>query len=100
MSQLLPCRTAGLSAGHLGIAELHDVGLWDQVIDEVNGRRIRIGDGWLTDFASCNYLGFDLEPRIQHAVSATVARWATHPSWSRMLGSPRLYPQLEERLAE
>jgi 7-keto-8-aminopelargonate synthetase-like enzyme len=28
-----------------------------------------------------------------------VKRWGTHPSWSRLLGSPRLYPEIEERLA-
>ncbi len=26
----------------------------DAVIDEVAGRRIRVGDRWLADFASCN----------------------------------------------
>src|SRR5919112_45010 len=88
-----------LSPGHRGVAALHDAGLWDQVIEEIDGRRIRIGDHWLTDFASCNYLGFDLDPQIQAAVTEQVARWGTHPSWSRMLGSPRLYPELEERLA-
>jgi len=29
----------------------------DAVIDEQDGRRIRIGERWLFDFASCNYLG-------------------------------------------
>jgi 8-amino-7-oxononanoate synthase len=89
-----------LSPGQAGIADLHDAGLWDQVIDEIDGRRIRIGDRWLTDFASCNYLGLDLDPQIQAAVTDQVARWGTHPSWSRMLGSPRLYPELEDRLAD
>ena len=27
-------------------------------------------------------------------------RWGTHPSWSRLLGNPRLYPDIEERLTE
>lgn len=89
-----------MSAGHRGIAALHDAGLWDQVIEEIDGRRIRIGADWLTDFASCNYLGFDLDPEIQAAIGEQVARWGTHPSWSRMLGSPRVYPELEDRLAE
>ena len=40
----------------------------DAVINEQNGRRIRIGDRWLFDFASCNYLGFDLDPEIIDAV--------------------------------
>jgi len=72
----------------------------DAVIEAVDGRRIRIGDRWLADFASCNYLGFDLEPEIIAAVPDYLARWGTHPSWSRLLGSPVLYEQIEERLTE
>ncbi|MFF7777186.1 aminotransferase class I/II-fold pyridoxal phosphate-dependent enzyme [Streptomyces tanashiensis] len=72
----------------------------DAVIDEVEGRRIRVGDDWLVDFASCNYLGFDLEPAIIEAIEPEVRRWGTHPSWSRLIGSPRLYPRIEERLTE
>ncbi|GAA4707661.1 pyridoxal phosphate-dependent aminotransferase family protein [Phytohabitans rumicis] len=74
--------------------------MFDAVIDEVDGRRIRVGDDWLVDFASCNYLGFDLDPEIAAAIGGAVARWGTHPSWSRLLGSPRLYPEIEERLTE
>jgi len=72
----------------------------DAVIDEVDGRMIRIGDQWLADFASCNYLGFDLDKQIIDAVPEALARWGTHPSWSRLLGSPVLYEQIEERLTE
>lgn len=71
----------------------------DAVIEEIDGRMIRIGDKWLADFASCNYLGFDLERDIIDAVPAYLDRWGTHPSWSRLLGSPVLYEQIEERLA-
>ena len=71
----------------------------DAVIDEIDGRMIRIGDRWLADFASCNYLGFDLDREIIDAIPAYVERWGTHPSWSRLLGSPVLYGQIEERLA-
>jgi len=71
----------------------------DAVIEEIDGRMIRVGDRWLADFASCNYLGFDLEREIINAIPQYLARWGTHPSWSRLLGSPVLYPQLEERLA-
>jgi 8-amino-7-oxononanoate synthase len=70
------------------------------VIEAIDGRRIRIGDRWLADFASCNYLGFDLEPEIIAAVPVEIAKWGTHPSWSRLLGSPVLYEQIEERLTE
>ncbi len=73
--------------------------MMDAVIDEQVGRRIRIGDRWLTDWASCNYLGFDLDEEIIAAVPEYLARWGTHPSWSRLLGNPALYPLIEERLA-
>ncbi len=72
----------------------------DAVIDEIDGRQVRIGDTWLADFASCNYLGFDLDPEIAAAIPVQVERWGTHPSWSRLLGSPALYPEIEERLTE
>ena len=70
----------------------------DAVIDEIDGRMIRIGDHWLADFASCNYLGFDLDREIISAIPAYLDKWGTHPSWSRLLGSPVLYEEIEERL--
>src|SRR5437763_2823372 len=72
----------------------------DAVVEEIDGRMIRIGDQWLADFASCNYLGFDLDREIIDSVAPTLDRWGTHPSWSRLLGSPVLYEQIEERLTE
>ena len=75
-------------------------GLYDSVIEEIDGRRIRIGDDWLADFASCNYLGFDLDPEIMDSIAAQVSRWGTHPSWSRLLGNPRIYIDIEDRLTE
>ena len=74
--------------------------MYDAVIDEIDGRHIRVGNDWLIDFASCNYLGFDLDPQIMDAIDGQVRRWGTHPSWSRLLGNPRLYPEIEERLTE
>jgi 8-amino-7-oxononanoate synthase len=74
--------------------------MMDAVIDEVDGRMIRVGDKWLADFASCNYLGFDLDREIIETVPAYLDAWGTHPSWSRLLGSPLLYEQIEERLTE
>lgn len=72
--------------------------MYDAVIDEIDGRMIRIGDKWLADFASCNYLGLDLDPEVMDAVEPMVRRWGTHPSWSRLLGNPRPYVEIEERL--
>ena len=74
--------------------------MMDAVIDEQVGRKIRIGDRWLTDWASCNYLGFDLDEEIIATVPEYLAKWGTHPSWSRLLGNPVLYPQIEEQLTE
>jgi 8-amino-7-oxononanoate synthase len=72
----------------------------DAVIDEIDGRDIRIGDHWLTDYASCNYLGLDLDEEIINAVPEYLAKWGTHPSWSRLLGSPVLYEEIETKLTE
>ena len=72
----------------------------DAVIDRIDGRRIRVGDQWLADFASCNYLGFDLEPEIIAGIPRYLEQWGTHPSWSRLLGSPVLYERIEERLTD
>jgi 8-amino-7-oxononanoate synthase len=72
----------------------------DAVIDEQRGRQIRIGDRWLTDWASCNYLGFDFDEEIISAIPDYLARWGTHPSWSRLLGSPKLYIDIEEQLTQ
>lgn len=74
--------------------------LLDAVIDEQVGRRIRIGDRWLADFASSNYLGFDLDREIAEAVPEYLAAWGTQPSWTRMLGSPAPYRQIEEKVTE
>src|SRR5438270_1284095 len=89
-----------LAPGH-DLAELErSHPMTDAVIDELDGRMIRVGDQWLADFASCNYLGFDLEREIIDAIPPYLEKWGTHPSWSRRLGSPVLYTQIEERLAE
>ncbi|MEU6881607.1 aminotransferase class I/II-fold pyridoxal phosphate-dependent enzyme [Streptomyces sp. NPDC046712] len=72
----------------------------DAVIDQIDGRKLRVEEEWLVDFASCNYLGFDLDPEIMAAIGPHVRSWGTHPSWSRLIGSPRLYPRIEERLTE
>lgn len=72
--------------------------MFDAVIEEVDGRRIRIGSRWLIDFSSSNYLGLDLDPEIIEAIPAYLRRWGTQPSWPRLLGSPALYGLLEDQL--
>jgi 8-amino-7-oxononanoate synthase len=72
----------------------------DAVVDEVDGRMMRVGDNWLADFASCNYLGLDLDPEILAGVPEYLARWGTHPSWARGIASPVLYEQVEAEVAD
>ncbi len=73
--------------------------LYDRVCTRQRGRQIEIDGRWLTDFASCNYLGLDLHPEVIARVQQTVSEWGTHPSWARMACSPVLYEELEEKLA-
>lgn len=101
-----PAQTAGPAAAVVDVGDYAQLArmrgpnpMYDVVVDEIAGRRIRVGDHWLTDFASCNYLGFDLDPEIAAAVPGALARWGTHPSWSRMIASPRLTVDIEDRLA-
>ena len=61
----------------------------DAVIDEIDGREIRIGDQWLTDYASCNYLGLDLDPEIIEAVPEYLRKWGTHPGPGRVCWGAR-----------
>ncbi len=71
--------------------------MFDAVVEEIDGRRMRVGRKWLIDFASCNYLGFDLDEEIIDGMAPYLRRWGTHPSWARTVASPVLYEQIEER---
>jgi 8-amino-7-oxononanoate synthase len=72
----------------------------DAVVDEIDGRDIRVGGQWLTDYASANYLGFDVDEEIIDAIPEYLARWGTYPSWSRLLGNPVLLEEIEDRVTE
>ncbi|MFO0603423.1 MAG: pyridoxal phosphate-dependent aminotransferase family protein [Polyangiales bacterium] len=96
---LLARRAAG---GHETLLQLQrDGALYNVVVTEVDGRRVRAADGrWLVDFASCNYLGLDLDPEVAASIAPAVARYGTHPSWARLAAGPDLYGELEAALAE
>ncbi len=74
--------------------------LYDNVATEIRGRRIKVQGHWLDDFASCNYLGFDLRDDIMNSVMPALRAWGTHPSWARLACSPELYEVVERRLAQ
>jgi len=72
----------------------------DAVVEEIDGRRIQIDGHWLVDFASCNYLGLDLDLEVIAQVPAYLARWGTHPSWARGIASPEPYRRVEAAVSE
>ncbi len=67
----------------------------DAVIQEVKKRQIRVNEKWLTDFASCNYLGLDVHPEVMASVNDHIEKLTTYPGQSRLLGSPYLYEKIE-----
>jgi len=67
---------------------------------EIKGRKIRVSDDhWVVDFASCNYLGLDLDNEMEADVHENIQKWGVHPSWCRLVASPALYNEVEEKLA-
>lgn len=68
-------------------------------VDAQRGRQLLIDGRWVTDLASVNYLGLDLDPSVSGAVGPMVERWGTHPSWTRIVASPAPYHDLEAALA-
>lgn len=73
--------------------------MFDAEALEIKGRQIRFGSRWVADFASCNYLGFDLNDQIIESIEPALKKWGVHPSWCRLVASPNLYAQAEEALA-
>ena len=69
----------------------------DAIIQTVKKRQIRVNNKWLTDFASCNYLGFDVHPEVMAATMDHIQELSTYPGQSRLLGSPYLYEKIEEK---
>ena len=71
------------------------------IAQEVVGRKIRTdSEHWVIDFASCNYLGLDLDPEMDVDVGDAIKRWGVHPSWCRLVASPKIYEDAENTLAE
>ncbi|MCA0315565.1 MAG: pyridoxal phosphate-dependent aminotransferase family protein [Candidatus Melainabacteria bacterium] len=73
--------------------------MFDAEAKAIDGRKIKFGDKWFADFASCNYLGFDLDNEIIESIEPALKKWGVHPSWCRLVASPSLYVQAEELLA-
>lgn len=70
------------------------------IAQEIAGRKIRVSkDKWVIDFASCNYLGLDLDAEASDRVPQDIEKWGVHPSWCRLVASPEIYSKVEEKLA-
>jgi 8-amino-7-oxononanoate synthase len=71
-----------------------------RVVTEQQDRKVLIDGHWIIDFASCNYLGLDLHPKVKEAIPPALEKWGVHPSWTRLVASPVIYEELEEELAK
>ncbi|MEM9821310.1 MAG: aminotransferase class I/II-fold pyridoxal phosphate-dependent enzyme [Bacteroidota bacterium] len=69
----------------------------DQVL---NGRNIKIKNETLINFASCSYLGLEIDPRLKSAALDAVMRYGTQFSSSRAFISLGLYEELESLMSE
>jgi 8-amino-7-oxononanoate synthase len=74
--------------------------MFDADAQKIEGRKILFAGRWIADFASCNYLGFDLNEEIIESIEPALKKWGVHPSWCRLVASPSLYVQAEHLLAE
>ncbi len=70
------------------------------VVTEQIGRKVKVEGRWIFDFASCNYLGIDLQPEVMEAIPPALKKWGVHPSWTRAVASPGIYEDLEHALAD
>jgi 7-keto-8-aminopelargonate synthetase-like enzyme len=68
-------------------------------VSEQDGRNVKIGGRWYSDFASANYLGLDLHPEVLASIPDAIRRWGVHPSWTRAVASPQIYEDLEQEIA-
>ena len=87
-----------------GLAELQDrifrqIPQLGAIVSEQDGRNVKIGGRWYSDFASANYLGLDLHPEVLASIPDAIRRWGAHPSWTRAVASPQIYEDLEQEIA-
>ena len=88
------CDLAGRTATELGI------GLLDAEDEVLDGRSVRVRGQSALHFASCSYLGLELDPRLVEGVVDAVRRYGTQLSVSRAFLSAPPYAALEAMLGE
>ena len=66
-----------------------------------DGVKVREGDRWLVNFSSNDYLGLAQHPALKSAATASIKRWGTGSSASRLItGSTALHKALEQDIAD
>lgn len=68
------------------------------VIEEIDGRDVRIGERWLADFASNDWLGLGLDEEIIDAIPDYLARWGTRAGRISGDGASWLSARLQDEL--
>jgi 8-amino-7-oxononanoate synthase len=86
-------------------AQLQEVkakGQWRQLrMREGNGPRVLVDGRPVVSFASNDYLGLSVHPRVQAASAEAVARWGSGSGSSRLIvGNLGVHAELEEVIAE
>jgi len=70
-------------------------------VEEVNGDRIRVGDTWLWNLASNDYLGLARDIRVREAAAEAARNWGGGAGASPLVsGWTRLHQDLADALAE
>lgn len=74
---------------------------YNVIAKKIKGRKIKVSNNhWLTDFASCNYLGLDLDKEMDATILQEISKWGVHPSWCRLVASPNIYNEIEKKIAK
>jgi 7-keto-8-aminopelargonate synthetase-like enzyme len=73
-------------------------GLCDAEDEQLDGRTIRVRGRDVVTFASCSYLGLEMDPRLKAGAIDATRRYGTQFSSSRAYVSAPPYAELEERL--
>lgn len=74
-------------------------GLIQQPVRDVRGAWVQVGDQWLLNFTSTDYLGLARHPYVARCVAQATARYGLALSTPRLLAADPLTPILEKELA-
>jgi 8-amino-7-oxononanoate synthase len=71
-----------------------------KTIDEIQGPTVRVGNQWLVNFASNDYLGLSQHPSVKAAAKFAIDRFGTGSAASRLItGTQQLHTKFEREIA-